>query len=152
MNNRRRQKLKYTKGTKLTKLQIWNLRQTFAVYIAGGLRQFMNREINGFPSDLLKDDDENADHEAAAEEWRDILEKMIWSFESIARHEDTPVMKWYLHKCALLEKEGFSAEEILFESKLPTPPAPVWKMDIEHGKRLQHGIDLFAKYFLDLWN
>ena len=112
----------------------------------------MNREINGFPSDLLKDDDENADHEAAAEEWRDILEKMIWSFESIARYEDTPVMEWYLHKYALLEKQGFSAEEILFESKSPTPPAPVWEMDIEHGKRLQHGIDLFAKYFLDLWN
>lgn len=55
MNNRKRQKIKHIRGAKLSKLQIWNLHQTLAAYIAGGLRQFMNREIYGFPSDLEKD-------------------------------------------------------------------------------------------------
>ena len=152
MNNRKRQKLKHMHGVKLSKLQIWNLRQTLAVYIAGGLRQFMNREIYGFPSNLEKDADVDPDGSIAMEEWRNILKEMLWSFEQIAFDADTPAMRWYGEQYDVLIEQGVSANEILFESKLPDFPLNIYQTEIEHGERLQHGIDLFAKYFLDLWD
>lgn len=152
MNNRRRQKLKFTRGPRLSKLQIWNLRQTLAVYIAGGLRQFMNREIHGFPSELERSEDEDADGSLAMEEWRSILREMLWSFEQIASDSVTPAMKWYGEQYDALIEQGESANEIIFESKLPELPLNIYQADVSHGNRLQHGVDLFAKYFMDLWD
>ncbi|MBR3623191.1 MAG: hypothetical protein IKN43_07600 [Selenomonadaceae bacterium] len=153
MNNRKRQKLKNTRGVKLNKLQIWNLRQTFATYIAGGLRQFMNRNIYGYPSDLERNEKEDPDGSIAMQEWRAILKEMLWSFEQIANDmKDTPTMKWYGERYKILRNQGISDIDILLSSKLPDIPRDIYQADIKHGERLPHGIDLFAKYFLDLWD
>ena len=61
-------------------------------------------------------------------------------------------MRWYGEQYDVLIEQGVSANEILFESKLPDFPLNIYQTEIEHGERLQHGIDLFAKYFLDLWD
>ena len=153
MNNRKRQKIKHIRGAKLSKLQIWNLHQTLAAYIAGGLRQFMNREIYGFPSDLEKDAEVDPDGSIAMNEWRNILKEMLWSFDQIARNEYPPSMKWCLQQYKTLESQGISATDIcLNPSILPDLPMNIYKADMRHSDRLQHGIDLFAKYFFDLWD
>ena len=82
--------------------ELYNLDITIAKFILPRLKEFKNN-LFGIPYPLTK------------EEYNDILDKMVWSFDIISR-----------------------GDHIIMD-------------DNENDKRVQEGLDLFAKYFRNLW-
>ena len=82
--------------------ELYNLDITIAKFVLPRLQEFKNN-LFGTPYPLTK------------EEYNDILDKMIWSFDIISR-----------------------GDHIIMD-------------DDENDKRVQEGLDLFAKYFRNLW-
>lgn len=131
----------YSEGRKLDihidEWDTWNLDHTLALIIVPCLKQL--RDTNhGHPSDLTE------------EEWINIQNKMIWAFEQILDNDN--------------EDQFFSGKaDIYFEeipgtdlSELKRGPKDTFKLDYEglarHREMIQEGLDLFAKYFRDLWD
>ena len=96
--NKYRNRIKYGFYDKET----WNLDYTIAKFILPRLKRFRDVTIC-YPPELKSFD-----------EWQKILDKMIWSFESMINDYDDA-------------------------------------LDPEQSKKQQEGLDLFSKYFADLW-
>jgi len=85
------------------------------------------------------------------EDWEKILEKMIWSFEELV--EDSWEFKY-----TLVEPEIDWEKHEDDEGKIYKPLR--WKVEGEydyegmenHAKKIQEGLDLFAKFFRNLWD
>lgn len=128
-----------------------------------------------FASDPTKaEDPDNLDR---FDEWLQCLDKMTYSFEWIAKNDgwDGPETKEYFKECQRLLKphknelkklsqednqrfknaEGHTALQS-FESnryfKIIHPAHEIFEPKFEaHRQKVQEGIDLFAKYFGNLW-
>ena len=68
--------------------------------------------------------------EMTYEEWIDIIDTMIWTFEELNKDYDGPFFEEYK------ESDDFKK----YSKKLQ-----------EHEKKIQNGIELFAKYYRNLW-
>lgn len=80
-------------------------------------------------------------------EWNEALASMIWSFEN---HDSTPSVIYsddYDHRYERTDHEGMST----FRSLNTTGTIDLSPV-IEHQKKVQEGLDLFAKYYLHLWD
>lgn len=117
--------------TKFKDKETWCLDVTIAQFILPRLRRF--KEVNnGVPTSLFFDRDDKFHgndedwQKNASKEWDTILGEMIWAFEEIA--EDKSPEK----------RENESWEDYRTRCW-------VWNKDIEHG------LQLFAKHFRDLW-
>ena len=94
-------RLKKKKNLSIPNSEIWGLNYTLAKYILPRLKRF--KEVCcSYPCELTET------------EWKEILNKMIWSFQ-------------YIIKFDFIEEE-------------------------EVDEQCQEGLDLFAKYFRDLWD
>lgn len=109
---------------------LWNVDGTLAQIILPVLRKFKEK-ANGYPGELLpthlesySEEVQNEMWKAAEEEWDKILDSMIWSFEAIIDARDL---------CF------FENGEYNFEKQRA------------RDKKVQKGVDLFAKYFRALW-
>ena len=127
MNNRRRLRkrifYKTFDGVLLTNSEVCNLCDTLAKYIAGGLRQFEQKEILSLPysKEHFSKDAENETISytwLTEKQWRNIIKEMIWAFDQIAMYAKGPSSKQEFEK---------------------------------YVERRQNGLDLFAKYFRDLF-
>jgi len=81
------------------------------------------------------------------EEWGDILDKMIWSFEN---HDDVIEPTYsedYDHRYEVASYEKFTSYTTL--NKTGTID---WSPVRKHETKVQEGLDLFAKYYLNLWD
>lgn len=94
-------RLKYGAGC----CDTWSLYYYLAKIILPSLKEF-EKSVNGYPTSLSE------------KEWKDILDKMIWSFDYILNGEDD----W----SNTLENQ-------------------------ENYKKQQEGLELFGKYFTNLW-
>lgn len=103
MNKRSRIKNKLIRKEPYSKQECWDLYVFMAKDIMMALKSFKKCNINSYPGSL-----------SSIEEWHEIIDKMIHSFEIIAN--DNIVAQMHCK------------EEI------------------------QEGLDLFAKYFMDLWD
>lgn len=167
MNNRQRKKFLVKKNARwkpkpskftFTKEERWNLRQTLATYITATLREFLNYPLWMIPDLITPPNEEglgytafgkwvydleywekvtevlkaqvsgiptdvkvDLNHISAAErEWRTILVKMLWSFEQVENNFEDEPFR-----------ESAEVREI-------------------YDKKLQEGLNLFAKHFLEL--
>ena len=93
---------------------IWNLDHTLAMVIHPALVKF-RENLNSHPS------------EVTGEEWEEILDKMIFSFDVISNE--------------LFIEQQFFRDGTWHKEEYE-----------EHNKKIQEGIDLFAKWFRGLWN
>ena len=176
-----RKKLKLSNMPHFTSVERWNLFHTFSIYIAAGLKDFLSYKLWGVPPEFSPDDDDNPDikenkelyEELSKDEdceqttemqsWRGTIEKMLWSFEQIRdEYPDSPFNKWHDKQFWSLIDKGLSPMEIseepdengLHHVKFNGEEAPqeVWDADKIYHEKVQEGIDLFAKYFLHLWD
>lgn len=139
MNNRMRQRL----GKKHFKnRQVWSLSYHLSHIILGGLRQFRYANKMGTPIGLTM------------EGWNDILDQMIWSFTEISRDFSTDPFSLEFDK-----EYRKNSQSPMFNKNPDGSYKPVVeysdelkKEQAEYCKQVQKGLDLFAKYYCDLWD
>ena len=81
------------------------------------------------------------------EEWTKIIDKIIWSFEHLHDEPDVIYPDDYNRSVLVKEYEDGSREYINQDERKPD-----FSAIHEHRKKVQEGIDLFAKYYTDLWS
>lgn len=87
-------------------------------------------------------------HDLSLEEWGEIIDKMIWSFENMENQPRPIYSDDFDHRYLRTELEDGS---VSFVSMNKTGTIDFTPVD-EHNKRVQEGLDLFAKYYLSLWS
>lgn len=160
---------------KIDHYDTWNMDGTLAMIILPMLIQ-LKATKHGVPNDLVNEvggadyeqqdsfdfykETHNESFEKACEKWDEILDKMIWSFQQIAVEDYDDL---YHHGKA---KYDF----VKTDKQYPNPvtgkmedtfqmvdknPDEHWYDSVGHQlheERIQEGLDLFGKYFRNLWD
>ena len=111
--------------TKFKDSETWGLYIVIAQFVLPRLKRFKKLN-NGVPMSLCFHGNDVHRQGRVAKEWDAILDKMIWSFEQIVDDSDPEKL------------ENETNEEYVDRCRM-------WNNNV------QHGLELFAKYFLDLW-
>jgi hypothetical protein len=106
----------------------------------------------GYPSHLIEG--ENPDYDKNWEErddygikkWRDILDKIIWSFENLNNEPMPTPPADYDHSCKVIKYDDGSTEYVSLDKR-----SWDWTAVNHHREKVQEGLDLFGKYYLELW-
>lgn len=149
---------------------IWNLYESLALIVLPALKKF-KENLHGAPSiieqfnqtsyysnqscfDFYSEDDELAD-DAGHQEWKIILDKIIWSFEQIQPDND---WESQFHS-GVIDREFIP---VLNDDKEPDyyqiikGPNDTHHFDFEgyqkHYKQIVEGFELFGKYYMNLWD
>ncbi len=163
---------------------LWNGDVTLARVIYPFLKKYRKRYdkhkgYQGYPMDFAPDPTkpEGPDNLDRFDEWLQCLDKMVYSFEWIAKNRgwDGPSEKEYYKECSKLgrvhkkelkklkqeDKERFknikgpaALESLEWNrySELMRPSLEIFSKKFEeHRQKLQEGIELFAKYFGSFW-
>lgn len=109
-------------GKKIPKKQAWNANTYMAKDIVKYLRAFKKENTHTTPMEFVNS-------ENAMEEWHALIDKMIWSFDQISNDYSG---EYYLDKIS--DNETYE------------------KLQKEYNEKLKEGLNLFAKYFCDLWD
>lgn len=123
----------------------WSLDHTLALIILPGLKQLRDTQ-HGHPADLSE------------EGWDEILYKMIFSFEEIAK--DYPGEQAFhsgLHDTVWTKVDAFGNEDPSGEFyRMDNGPNHTYTVDFEgrkaYDERIQEGLNLFGKYYRSLWD
>jgi len=154
----------------------WNLDSTLALIILPALIQLKTQQ-HGVPGhfgamaggasyeaqdsfDFYKETHDEA-FEKTCKQWEEILDKMIWSFEQIAfkdweskYHHGEGKYDWVQTNDPPMLNPITNQPEITYRM-IDLNPDEHW-YDMEgaqlHRERIQEGLDLFAKYYMDLWD
>lgn len=113
--------------------QVWEFRMWHSEIVVPRLKLLKERNM-GYPGGLTN------------EEWHDILGKMIWSFENNDVHISPIYSEDYDHRYELIELDNGNTQYIPLNETGTVDWSPVEK----HNARVQEGLDLFAKYYLNL--
>lgn len=154
---------------RIDKWDLWDFRSSVGLIILEWLKQFKDYNKHGVPGDMpafsqtqesytpqmafdfyIKD---NPPYSLAEKEWDDILEKMIWSFDEIINETNgdcywtvKPEADWDDLRDDTPNENGFYELKWKVEGKLDKT-----KMQ-QYNDRIQEGLDLFAKYCVNLWD
>lgn len=115
----------------------WNAEHTLAMIIHPVLVKF-RKNINSFPTnfddtDIPKTvyDKFDKEDEISLKKWEWVLDEMIWSFSQILEEDyESSYFSLDENEKIIVDHEGLEA----------------------HRKRIQRGLMLFSKYYLNLWN
>lgn len=117
--------------------ECWQLPDTLTAFILPRLKHYKKMKRVGFPSELTE------------EEWEAILDEIIWSFEYMKDpYIYNPIPKyWNYHS------EGLAN----YLSRKKTPEENQANKDYiqkahDLNKKMKNGLDLFSKYYNDLWD
>lgn len=126
--------MRFTKGhLKLSNKEVWNLKSHLASCIYDSLLQFKNLDRTSYPSDI------------SPETWEEYLDKMLFSFKEISSNFKNDPLEIHIKDKALSEifTDDFSSDAertlVMEESK-------------KYFDKIQEGLNLFSKYFNDLWD
>jgi len=106
----------------------------------------LRKNLHGCP-DIFVNDEDNKDYEDGHKKWEEILDQIIWSFDNIDNHPDPEYPADYNHKSL---KKTYSDGSARYKSL--DERHPCYKKIEEHEERVQKGLDLFAKYYFNLWD
>lgn len=109
-----------------------NLDQTIARFILPRLKLFKKKVI-GYPPNIT------------FEEWKEILDKMIVAFELIINSNEPNFGHTEFHT----EKEGNLYKLVVDKSDFNAEEYQKWVN--EKNAKIEEGLQLFAKYYQDLW-
>ena len=135
--------MRFSKGhLRLSHKEIWNAGEHIAACIYDGILQFKNSERVGYPVDLT------------ADKWNKYLDKMLFSFKEIStRYKNDP---YEIYSREELKKGFYNIDYNDLESaKLPDDDAEfeqVKKESEKYFKRIKEWLNLFSKYYMDLWD
>ena len=171
---------KYPKGVtkrrisvEIDKFDTWGLDHSLALIILPALIQLKNTK-HGIPNefvarvggdmdsnfcfDFIKED-ENETFDKLCDQWNEVLDKMIWSFQQIALEEDYD--NKYHHgdmkigwKSITIQNPITGLVEEMYEM-VDENPNEHWYDHVGHvlhEERIQEGLDLFGKYYRNLWD
>jgi hypothetical protein len=143
----------------------WNMAETLADIILPMLIQLRNTK-HGSPSDMrhfyettnyqypqlcfdfYKKDDKRAD-ELGHKEWTEIMDKMIWSFEQITdRDRDA---KFHTGNIDIVWTPTQNGASVMGRGPNDTHQFDI-KGFTEYNEKIQEGLDLFGKYYRNLWD
>ena len=126
--------MRFTKGhLRLSIREIWNLKVHLASCIYDSLLQFKNLDRTSYPSDI------------SDEKWEEYLDKMLFSFKEISTNYKNDPLELYLKSKDLSDTltDDFSSDTertlVMTESK-------------KYFDKIKEGLNLFSKYFNDLWD
>ena len=162
----RKKRQKWTTG--FPHEESWDFKSALASWALPRLK-YMKDNLHGYPTCLIpeekweeisagkeienhgyigRDIDEgwNIREEYGMKEWNKILDKIIWSFEN---HDNEPMPtepENYDSRCNMIKYDDGSTEY----EHLDDRPWD-WTECEAHDKKVQEGLDLFAKHYKDLW-
>ena len=126
--------MRYTKGhLKLSVKEVWNLKAHLASCIYDSLLQFKNLDRTSYPGDI------------SDETWEEYLDKMLFSFKEISSNFKNDPLEIYSKDKNLSDifTEDFSDYSertlVMNESK-------------KYFDKINEGLNLFSKYYNDLWD
>jgi len=154
----RKKRQKWTTG--FPHEESWDFKSALANWALPRLKH-MKDNLHGYPSCLIPeekweeisagkeivDEGRNIREEHGMKEWNKILDKIIWSFEN---HDNEPMPtepENYDSRCNMIKYDDGSTEY----EHLDDRPWD-WTECEAHDKKVQEGLDLFAKYYKDLWS
>lgn len=120
---------------------------TMSLIIHPLLIDFKKKSI-GVPSSFIPDDYSDKNHKKVLKEWKIVIDKMIWSFDQIKK--DFPGENKAFKKNGKkfsMKKDDETNGSTITETGFSFDKE---KYD-EYYKKVQEGIDLFAKYYINLW-
>jgi hypothetical protein len=152
----------------------WSLDHTLALIILPALIQLKETK-HGVPSELAETGGESHSDqmsfdfyresqdwafEQRTKEWDEILDKMIWSFEQIMKdeydslyHHGDAKYDWVESDNSALNPVTGKVEKLF--NMVDTNPNEHWYDHVGHilhEERIQEGLNLFGKYYRNLWN
>lgn len=133
----------------------WNANQTMAMIIVPILIKLKNNH-HGFPARIYSDYNISEEDDDATEKadqiWVDILYKMIWAFQQ--QMDDDWQSKYILSygEYHFEKMESKPGEEELHEMKWDKEPVVDHDGIKLHQKKIDEGLQLFAKYYDNLWD
>jgi hypothetical protein len=136
---------------------VWSLDHTIAEFTLPRLRRF-KEVLHGHP--CFEDLPEDAPVEDGMKRWKDIIDKIIFSLDCIVRDNDDIEIKDAGGKLTLVpakdDPKEYSTLEYLGteeQKKLHKQYMKEYRDQMtERCKKVQEGLDLFAKYFINLWD
>ncbi|WP_299414061.1 hypothetical protein [uncultured Dialister sp.] len=149
---RKRQLAKIRKEPLISEKEAANLVTLFTPLICAGLNRFLSLDLTGC-IDVIE----------GVEGWKRTVNAMVWSFEQIRQdYRDNPLENWLDYECRKREEEGLpvttAKEDPDFEGwsvirfNVPEVPIEVRIAQKAYEEELQEGLDLFGKYFKDIWD
>ena len=154
----RKKRQKWTTG--FPHEESWDFKSALANWALPRLKH-MKDNLHGYPSCLIPEEKweeisagkevvkegQDIREEHGMKEWNKILDKIIWSFEN---HDNEPALtepENYDSRCNMIKYDDGSTEY----ERLDDRPWD-WTECEAHDKKVQEGLDLFAKYYKDLWS
>lgn len=142
----------------LTDEQIWNLKIPLAFFISGALTRFYHIDRHSYPGQVK-----------SVEDWNCILKEMIWTFNEIAYDNPGEPYNILFNKTMKEHPEWYDDSLIEFRHTnngtmvnmdrwgyhahmSPEELDKVKQDSKDYNNRIQNGLNLFSKYFLDLWD
>lgn len=137
----------------------YSLDETLKPIIGEGVKKFLevvkvqdanDESVFSIPGSFFKRVDNEyteAEKDEAKKEWFDVLEKIIYSFNSA--EIDLPDGVLEMKTIESGGKDGETQTEIIIHDQDAYDKNH--KDNAEHDKKVQEGLDLFAKYFNNLW-
>ena len=159
---------------KIEKFDTFSLDHTLALIILPALLQLKATKM-GVPSefadaggadydnqdsfDFYKESHNDA-FDKRCKKWDEVLDKMIWSFQQIAMddyeklyHHGDPKYDWVKTDQQYVNPLNGKKEDTF--QMIDTNPDQHWydaKGHMEHENRIQEGLELFGKYYRNLWD
>ena len=133
MNNRQRKKWLKQQGLYVNPKETWSLNITFAKYIIPRLKKFKKLN-NGYPGD---------EEMNTPEKWDEALDKMIQAFEYVINLDEY----W-------IDDPRYDYTDIMFGDNKELYESVIENKRMEDIRRLSainEGLQLFAKYYMNLW-
>lgn len=120
--------------------QAWDFKSWHANIVLPRLEHLKNN-LNGHPCVV-----------ESIEKWEEILDKIIWAFE---HHDDfiPPVYSEdFDHRHEITEEDHPTLGKLIVSKSMNTTGTVDWSPIKNHQDKVQEGLDLFAKYYVDLWD
>ena len=149
----RKKRQKWTTG--FPHEESWDFKSALANWALPRLKH-MKDNLHGYPSCLIPEEkweeisagkDHATNYPLGMKEWNKILDKIIWSFENHDNEPSPTEPENYDSRCNMIKYDDGSTEY----EHLDDRPWD-WTECEAHDKKIQEGLDLFAKYYKDLWS
>ena len=154
------------KRIRIDRYDTWNMAETLADIVLPMLKQLKSKK-HGSPGnmpafndetnhhwpqmtfDFYKDDDNKA-WDLGHKQWDEIMEKMIWSFEQICDEDrDDKFHSGHSNWTALPPAANGWSQIVKGPGHTATFDAEGYR---KYYEKIQEGLDLFGKYYLNLWD
>lgn len=144
----------------------WNMDSTLAIIILPMLKQLQATKhgapmsMDGFQQisdsaqfcfDFYAEGDELA-YEQGQAQWTSIMDEMVWTFEQLQPDYDWEDQYWIVHPEMDLTDHPEDAGKTSTPLRWKVKGECDWEARRLHGERIERGLELFGRYYINLWD